>query len=89
LYFLYLHTINWNLYNTNGSWITGPVPPYLIPPYLIPPYLIPPYPPYPIPPKSNVFLALAELTEILVVRMHKPIVVAINIGSLLFYYHYY
>jgi hypothetical protein len=29
-------------------------------------------------------LAIAELTEILVVRMDKPIVAAMNIGSLLF-----
>ncbi|HXX97944.1 MAG TPA: hypothetical protein VEL11_12610 [Candidatus Bathyarchaeia archaeon] len=47
-----------------------------------PPY--PPHPPYPIPPKypSDVLLAIAELTEIFVARMDKPIVAAINIGSL-------
>jgi hypothetical protein len=46
-----------------------------------------PIPPYPIAPKypsSDVHLTIAELTEIFVVRMDKLIVVAINIGSLLF-----
>jgi len=50
---------------------------------LLPCYPYPPYPPYPIPPKypsSDVLLAIAELTEIFVVRMDKPIVAAIDIS---------
>jgi hypothetical protein len=63
----------WGLPVSTGSWITGPAPPGPIPPNPIPPY-----------PLSYALLAIAELTEILVVRMDKPIVAAMNIGSLLF-----
>jgi hypothetical protein len=52
-----------------GSCITGPT---------LPPYPIPPYP------FSYLLLAIAGLTEIFVIRMDKPIIVAINIDSSLF-----